>query len=100
MAPDLHRYQQQMMNQRAHPLRRFALRQIQQLQRLQHIVGQRRQRIETLISRQLLTRRMMQLEVAQQFAPPPLPIALEPMLFKRPLRFAHPIIARQKRLPP
>ncbi len=95
MPSHFHRCQQQMLNQHAHTLRHFALRQVQQLQRLQHIVGQRRQRMETLIRRQPLTRWMMQLEVAR----PLFQIPLEPMPLKRPLHFACPIVAGHK-LPP
>jgi|GEM_PF-2575119 len=39
---------------------------------------------------------MMQLKIAQS----PLPISLEPMPLKRPLRFVRPIFARQKRMLP
>src|SRR5512141_40602 len=82
MALNLHRQQQQMPNQSSNSLGLLRLGTMQQLESLEKIVGQGRQTIEKPVRIQLGTRRLVQVQIAEQFTKGPLLVPFEAMMFK------------------
>ena len=71
-----------MPDQRPHPLGLLAFGQMDQFHGHQRVVGQRRQGVEHPVGLQVLTWRMVQIQVAQQIAEGPLLVPFEPVMLK------------------
>jgi hypothetical protein len=82
MPLDANGNQQQPMDQRANPSALLGRRQPDELQRLQHIIRQHRQRVVHPVGRQARARRVVQVQVAQHLAEPSLHLAFEMMPFE------------------